>query len=271
MGGLVFRSNGRNISFKDPIYTNGKYYGTRHLCLRTGAGSNDVVKYGLTSNRSASEYCPMKLRVDGKDAYIGKISTSGTYREIQSQYTSREVDVTYSSTSSGGGTYTYPTSTTYEGASHTGTVNYTYTEVSSAIDGYGTATNTKSMFWATETYPATGNNRITTTVYTSTYEHGGAMWRTLSTTAFGTYKATRTLTRSTTYTTLSPITGYRTATRTEIRTTGAAGDIYTTTVQSTAYHSGSGTYIATSYTYKDDGYNTWYNTYTSTNPSNINM
>lgn len=110
MGGLVFRSNGRNISFKDPIYTNGKYSGTRHLCLRTGTGSNDVVKYGLTSNRSASVYCPMKLRVDGKDAYIGKISTSERKVVTTSSTSSIYSTVTWES----GGIFTtsYPGKTT---------------------------------------------------------------------------------------------------------------------------------------------------------------
>lgn len=265
MGGLVFRSNGRNISFKDPIYTNGKYSGTRHLCLRTGTGNNDVVKYGLTSNRSASVYCPMKLRVDGKDAYIGKVSTSGTYREMQSQYTSREVDVTYSSTSSGGGTYTHPAPATFT-SSHTG--------VSTIVDS---KTITVSSYVHSTLVPGQPivitrtSTRSFPIINTRTYQHAGSTYTSTYNDGY--------LTRTSPYTTSMEnlertfITNYVTSQVTEsvTFTTGGPSGTYSTTIQATAYGTGSGTYRATSYTYKDDGYNTWYNTYTSTNPSNINM
>ena len=270
MGGLVFRSNGRNISFKDAIYTNGKYSGTRHLCLRTGTGSNDVVKYGLTSNRSASGYCPMKLRVDGKDAYIGKVSTSGTYREMQSQYTSSRVDVTYSSTSSGGGTYTHSDPATFT-SSHTG-VSTIVDSKTITVSSYVHSTLTPGPpIVVTGTYPAAGNTRITTTIWTTSHEHGGIMQVPLSTTSFGTYRATSSTSMENLERTF--ITNYvtRQVTESVTFTTGGPSGTYSTTIQATAYGTGSGTYRATSYTYKDDGYNTWYNTYTSTNPSNINM
>ena len=270
MGGLVFRSSGRNMSFKDAIYTNGKNFGTHHLCLRTGTGANDVLKYGLTSNRTASGYCPMKLRVDGKDAYIGKASTSGTYRDIYSQYTSRQVDVTYSSTSSGGGSYTYARNTTYQGPSSTETFSSTYT-------GAGVGMPVLSTSVGSTTYMSGHSHRTSTaftilpTGYTSTMVNGRVTSTTTggqsSTTVLEVVDIILTSTVQETYHYYPPTT----VTYTSTWAHAVGGVLYTTTIQSSGYQTGSGTYSGVSYTYKDDGYNTWYVTRTSTDYGNINM
>lgn len=99
MGYLV--SNGINgvVSYKGTQYVNPDK-GTHRLCLRTGLGSGDVVKYGLTSNSSASQYCGMKMRIDENVAYIGRSEYDGD----------SEANVYYnSSIKESGGEYSYQT------------------------------------------------------------------------------------------------------------------------------------------------------------------
>lgn len=76
MGHLVSKGINGTVSYKGTQYVNPDR-GTHKLCLRTGLGSGDVVKYGLTSNSSASQYCGMKMRIDGNVAYIGRSEVSG--------------------------------------------------------------------------------------------------------------------------------------------------------------------------------------------------
>lgn len=93
MGGIVFFSkNADNIfsnqkcEYKDSRFTN-PMHGTRRVCVRTGPGANDVVKYGLTSNTSASKYCGFKMRMpNGSIAMLGMYST---YTSSSSRSTSQ--------------------------------------------------------------------------------------------------------------------------------------------------------------------------------------
>lgn len=73
MGYLVSKGINGVMSYKGTPYVNPDK-GTHRLCLRTGTGAGDIVKYGLTSNSSASQYCGMKMRIDGNVAYIGMSS-----------------------------------------------------------------------------------------------------------------------------------------------------------------------------------------------------
>ena len=61
---------------KQHIFSGNKYVNpeleTHRFCIRTGTGSNDIVKYGLTTQSSASQYCGFKFNVSGKEAYIGR-------------------------------------------------------------------------------------------------------------------------------------------------------------------------------------------------------
>ena len=74
MGGLVIRAPAGIQSFTGSQYVS-PANGTRRLCVRTGTGINDIVKYGLTSDTSASSYCCMRLRMDGQTAMIGRSET----------------------------------------------------------------------------------------------------------------------------------------------------------------------------------------------------
>ena len=76
MGYLVSKGINGVMSYKGTPYVNPDK-GTHRLCLRTGTGAGDIVKYGLTTNSSASQYCGMKMRIDGKVAYIGMSSSVG--------------------------------------------------------------------------------------------------------------------------------------------------------------------------------------------------
>lgn len=80
MGYLVTRSNDKNVSYSGTQYVNpSTSMGTRRLCIRTNTGIDDIVKYGLTTNSSASNYCGLRMRMDGKTAYIGQCySSTGT-------------------------------------------------------------------------------------------------------------------------------------------------------------------------------------------------
>ena len=194
----------------------------------------------------------MKLRVDGKDAYIGKASTSGTYRSVYSQYTSRQVDVTYVATGSGSGSYTYPIQTTIFGPSSTQTGVTTWASTTGQM--------TSRLATSGSTFRTQTGSHLTTWTYEhagSTYNSGGPVYDYATVTATNTYKE------------YYNITGTVQASSTWSQVVGGAGVI--TTVQGVATSSGSGTYRATSYTYKDDGYNTWYVTQTTRDYGNINM
>lgn len=111
MGGLVIRAPAGIQSFTGSQYVS-PANGTRRLCVRTGTGINDIVKYGLTSDTSASSYCCMRLRMDGQTAMIGRsetfTSSSSSHWTVASS--SRQTG-TYA-------TYTYSGSYTYSGTTY---------------------------------------------------------------------------------------------------------------------------------------------------------
>ena len=64
-------------------------YGTRRVCIRTKAGNatSDVVKYGLTTLTSASQYCRFRLRINNQNCYLGEISTiEENYTRFRASY-----------------------------------------------------------------------------------------------------------------------------------------------------------------------------------------
>ena len=92
-----------NVSYSGTPYVNPSD-GKRRLCIRTGTGKHDVVKYGLTTNSSASQYCGMRMRIDGKTAYIGRYeTTSSSYSRgrdnVAISTTSTQINSTVSSSS----------------------------------------------------------------------------------------------------------------------------------------------------------------------------
>lgn len=83
--GLQVRETMSVVSSKTVTTSVAKYSGPAHcnptentkkICLRTGTGENDVVKYGLTTNTGAKEYCGFRMNIDGKTAYIGRSVSS---------------------------------------------------------------------------------------------------------------------------------------------------------------------------------------------------
>lgn len=124
MGYLVSRGSEGNVSYSGTQYVN-PTAGTRRLCIRTGSGEDGVVRYGLTTDPSASEYCGMRMRIDGNTAYIGRSepavqSSSYTNSNLSSsgRQSTHSVSVARTSvTQSSSGTFTMPVSTISRGTS----------------------------------------------------------------------------------------------------------------------------------------------------------
>lgn len=88
MAGLNFCMSTGIQRFTGTEYVN-PTVGTKKLCVRTGAGANDVVKYGLTTDKNASKYCAMPIEyMEGKYAYIGRSQSYSTTRSSQYDTTS---------------------------------------------------------------------------------------------------------------------------------------------------------------------------------------
>ena len=67
MSGIVYRKNGNNISLTGTQYVN-PATGTMRLCVRDANGN--IVKYGFTTNTSASQYSPA-FYINGRRCNIG--------------------------------------------------------------------------------------------------------------------------------------------------------------------------------------------------------
>lgn len=169
MGGLVFYSKNRSNSFGNQvcpltqsIYTN-PMYGTHRVCVRTGTGANDIVKYGLTNDSRASGYCGFKLRMpNGSTAYIGMNST---YTSSQSRSSTR------SSMASSTRVHSSSVSTTYY---KTGSSTFVTTRQSGSGNQYGgttwTMTTTASrVYTMTESHVVTSNTYVPQVGSTFTY------------------------------------------------------------------------------------------------------
>ena len=73
MSGLaIINRNGEKINYTGTQFSGLENIGNHHLCVRTGAGSNDVIKYGLTSTPLNDKYKALKMKIsniaDGKYA-----------------------------------------------------------------------------------------------------------------------------------------------------------------------------------------------------------
>jgi len=69
MKGLAVKLTNGNTT----LYTNTDHVfvgGTNHLCLRTGNAATDVVSYPLTTNTSASQYSPIRVKINGSNCYL---------------------------------------------------------------------------------------------------------------------------------------------------------------------------------------------------------
>lgn len=113
MAYLAYRGLSGTQHFSGSKYVNPEL-GTHKFCIRTGTGKSDVIKYGLTTDEKASEYCGIKFKVSGMNVRIGKygdeLSSSGSSswkKESKSSFsrTLSSTIPTYQSTSSGKWTY----------------------------------------------------------------------------------------------------------------------------------------------------------------------
>lgn len=75
MKGLVYKQSNSLISLTGNAYTNPQNYGTARLCVKKGT---DTVKFGLTTHTSATQYCGIRMKINGNTAYIGRIDSGIT-------------------------------------------------------------------------------------------------------------------------------------------------------------------------------------------------
>lgn len=200
MGGLAFRRNGSNISLTGQDYVSPSY-GTMRLCVRDYNGN--IVRYGFTSNTSASQYSP-SFYINGTICHIGRV-TSSTSQE--------NVTVTNNYTSSRSSEYVYSSKRTTRNTTITNssTITYTnkwsyvsyaqYTEIMTSAYTYtsfnGASTNSRSAatayFFTRNTYSGTsststqanktasGVTKNSSSSYTGTYSAWGSYTRKNST------------------------------------------------------------------------------------------
>lgn len=87
MAGLVYKNKqGMAVSLIGTSVQN-PVHGTARLCVRTGTNESDIIKYGWTTNTSASKYCDIRANINGKQAYIGcysTLSSGSTYSQASS-------------------------------------------------------------------------------------------------------------------------------------------------------------------------------------------
>lgn len=112
MSGLAVRNqNGEAVHYTGSQFVGLENTGTHHLCVRTGPGADDVVKYGLTSAPLNDKYKVLKMKIsefDEKYAYIAqryddikKTTISETYTTTSaSNYVKSETLIEASTTKS---------------------------------------------------------------------------------------------------------------------------------------------------------------------------
>lgn len=199
----------KNISYSGTPYVN-PINGTKRLCLRTGTGEYDVVKYGLTTNSSAVQYCGLRMKIDGQTAYIGRSETaSSTFSKGKNVSYTRTTSMRTNSTVSSS---SY--STSYTTSSATNWYSYTTSSITNTIherSGIGatmTSSYTKASIYSlpskkgmynfqqenTEDYEYNSRILSTSTTYYTMMQSG----------SYSTSYATSSLNKTTYYTTSNP-------------------------------------------------------------------
>lgn len=171
MAHLVYRGSSGIQHFSGSKYVNPEL-GTHRFCIRTGTGNNNVVKYGLTTQSSASKYCGFKFKVSGMDVYLGKYGDVADTKTISSTYTQKPI---VSKTSS----QTYSrTSTSKTGISGvTSVTNCTYTY----LNFYRSLSSTYTISSKSETNTFSGICSKTTrtqtwSTYNGKWSYSGTKW-----------------------------------------------------------------------------------------------
>lgn len=151
---------------------------TRKLCLRTGTGEHDVVKYGLTTRTDAKEYCGLRMNIDGQVAYIGRSEAQDVWftKTRNNAHTRSTYTSTITSTVSSISSYrTYTNSGNIDSYSYvttapTGWSYYNYREYTYSWNGYTTSSFTSSHIEyraSSWTHSAT-TSKIQATTWTTT-------------------------------------------------------------------------------------------------------
>lgn len=106
MSGLAVRNkSGELLQYTGTQFEGLENTGTHHLCVRTGAGADDVVKYGLTSAPLNDKYKGLRMRIPdngggngGRDAYIAQRYSTSVSASSARTYTASRVSNYVSST-----------------------------------------------------------------------------------------------------------------------------------------------------------------------------
>lgn len=106
MSGLAVRNqNGETVHYTGSQFSGLENTGTHHLCVRTGTGADDVVKYGLTSTPLNDKYKGLRMRIPdhaggngGRDAYIAQRYSVSESASSSKTYTASRVSNYVSST-----------------------------------------------------------------------------------------------------------------------------------------------------------------------------
>ena len=103
MSGLAVRNkSGELLQYTGTQFEGLENTGTHHLCVRTGAGTDDVVKYGLTSAPLNDKYKALKMRIPdnagGREAYIAQRYSTSVSASASKTYTTSRASNYVSST-----------------------------------------------------------------------------------------------------------------------------------------------------------------------------
>ena len=175
---LNMRYNGNIISLSDESFNfNPQNYGTARLNIK--ANSNSTMKFGLTTNTNAQEYCKMQMRINGQVAYIGRISSTEYNIGNNVNYNGSVVGsrlkstVTNNSNSGSGTLTTNPTIQTITNSSGSTVTTMTASEnvavktlYSMTIRHYTASIQSSQM--SNFTFPALGNNKVYSQNYNGT-------------------------------------------------------------------------------------------------------
>lgn len=78
--------NSTTQTFAEDNYINpDPLFGRARVCIKTGGSPDQVDKIGLTSDITASQYCPINIKLNNSTVKIGSYSTS--FHEIQTYFT----------------------------------------------------------------------------------------------------------------------------------------------------------------------------------------
>lgn len=171
--------------------------GTARLNIRTGTGDNDIVKYGWTTNSSATAYCPIRAVIKHNvTAYIGRTETTSQ---------------SYSYTSVKEGTNTEPPQHTISSERKTGTVSAitkTYTAAATTHEIYLTRSSGYTASTSSGTRSSTSGYATRSSGYTASTSSGTKVSTSgYATKSSGYTASTKSSTRSSSYTyTVSTVT-----------------------------------------------------------------